>query len=309
MFLIILLALAALGFLSSFAIVPEGHVYVTTFLGKFNRALHPGLSFKIPFLEVIVNRVSIQNRSKELAFQAITLDQANVYFKTLFLYAVHDVTENTIKNVAFKFETQSSFSQTLARSIEGTVRAYVANKKQEEVLAIREELVMHVKIHLDSTLLDWGFRLIDLQINEISFDETIVRSMAEVVASNNLLQAAHNQGEATRIVKVKEAEAEREASQLRGQGTALFREEVARGISKAAKEINAAGLDPSFVLFSMWLESMRFIAKEGKGNMLFFDGSTDGQKRQIKELMAMRMFPLENSNTAGEIEQFVKDKE
>jgi prepilin-type processing-associated H-X9-DG protein len=107
---------------------------------------------------------------------------------------------------------------------------------------------------------------------------------------------------------VKEAEAEREASQLRGQGTALFREEVARGISKAAKEINAAGLDPSFVLFSMWLESMRFIAKEGKGNLLFFDGSTDGQKRQIKELMAMRMFPLENANSPGEIEDFVNGK-
>ena len=93
---------------------------------------------------------------------------------------------------------------------------------------------------------------------------------------------------------------------MRGQGTALFREEVARGISKAAKEIKEAGLDPSFVLFSMWLESMRYIAKEGKGNMLFFDGSVDGQKHTIKELMAMRMMPLEANEDAAKIEQFMK---
>ncbi|MDZ7876935.1 MAG: SPFH domain-containing protein [Saprospiraceae bacterium] len=277
---------------TAFVAVPQGNVYVSTIFGKFYRILKPGLTLKIPVLESIYKRISIQNRSNELSFQAITIDQANVYFKTLLIYCVLDDEEETIQNVAFKFMNEQNFNQSLFRSIEGTIRSFVAIKKQEEVLSLREEIVRHVKQELDGTLAEWGFKLLDLQINEIQFDEAISKSMAEVVASNNLLQAAHNQGESIRIIKVKEAEAEREASKLRGQGTALFREEVARGISKAAKEIKAADLDPSFVLFSMWLESMRYIAKEGKGNLLFFDGSNSGQKQTIKELMAMRTFPL-----------------
>jgi prepilin-type processing-associated H-X9-DG protein len=55
----------------------------------------------------------------------------------------------------------------------------------------------------------------------------------------------------------------------------------------------------------MWLESMRYIVKESKGNMLFFDGSVDGQKHTIKELMAMRMFPL-SAEQSGEVANFAK---
>ncbi len=292
-FILIAIVLFAL---SCYTLIPEGYVGVTTIFGKFNRNLHTGLNFKIPIFEHIYSKISLQNQSIELSFQAITSDQANVYFKTLMLYAVKDNQDETIKNVAFKFISQANFQQTLVRSIEGTIRAFVATKKQEQVLLLREEIVYEVNQKLNDTLSNWGYILLDLQINEIKFDETIIKSMAEVVASNNLMQAAYNQGEAIRITKVKEAEAEREAAQLRGQGTALFREEVAKGISKAAIEVKAADLDPSFVLFSMWLESMRYIAKESQGNMLFFDGSLDGQKHTLKELMAMKTFQLERTD-------------
>jgi prepilin-type processing-associated H-X9-DG protein len=291
---------------SGFTIIPEGSVGVTTIFGKFNRIMTTGFNIKIPLIESIYTKISLQHQSAELSFQAITSDQANVYFKTLMLYSVKDSQEETIKNVAFKFINQANFSQTLVRSIEGTIRAFVATKKQEAVLLLRGEIVQEVNQKLSLTLSEWGYTLLDLQINEIRFDEAIIHSMAAVVASNNLMQAAHNEGESFKIKKVKEAEAEREAAQLRGQGTALFREEVAKGISKAAKEIKAADLDPSFVLFSMWLESMRYIAKESKGNMLFFDGSIDGQKHTIKELMAMRKFPLTADEAEGEIDMFTK---
>jgi hypothetical protein len=81
--------------------------------------------------------------------------------------------------------------------------------------------------------------------------------------------------------------AEREAAQLRGQGIALFREEVAKGMSGAAKMMNEADLDPSFILFSMWTESIKNFAEQGKGNVIFLDGSTDGMQRTMREMMAL----------------------
>jgi regulator of protease activity HflC (stomatin/prohibitin superfamily) len=293
---IIVLAIVIL-FLSCFITVKQGYVAVITIFGKYRRIMAPGLNFRIPFIEVIYRRISIQNRSVELEFQAVTQDQANVYFKAMLLYAVINQSEETIKNVSFKFVDDRNFMQALIRTIEGTIRSFVATKKQAEILELRTEIVLEVKKHLDGTLEEWGYHLIDLQLNDITFDEEIIKSMAKVVASSNLKAAAENEGQALLITKTKSAEAEgnaikisaaaeKEAAMLRGQGVALFRQEVAKGLAQAAKEITNANMDASFLLFSMWTESIKHFAETGKGNVIFLDGSTDGMQKTIKQMMA-----------------------
>ena len=305
------LVLIVLFFLLSFVTVQQGTIAVITIFGKYRRILNPGLNLKIPFIEIVYKRVSIQNRSIELEFQAITIDQANVYFKAMLLYSVVNTNEETIKNVAFKFIDDKNLMQALVRTIEGSIRGFVATKKQAEVLSLRKEIVEDVKEQIDQTLETWGYHLLDLQLNDITFDEAIIKSMAQVVASNNLKAAAENEGQALLITKTKAAEAEgnaikiaaeaeRLAAQLRGQGVALFREEVAKGMGVAAKEMQQANLDTSVILFSMWTEAIKNFAEYGKGNVIFLDGSSDGMQRTMKEMMAM--------NKLMESKNFTSDK-
>ena len=82
---------------SGLVTVAQGTIAVVTMFGKYQRILRPGLNFKIPILEQIYKSVSIQNRSVELEFQAVTVDQANVYFKSMVLYSVQNADEVTIK--------------------------------------------------------------------------------------------------------------------------------------------------------------------------------------------------------------------
>lgn len=294
----IFIAVGVILLLSGFVTVKQGYVAVITVFGKYRRILTPGLNFKIPLIEVIYRRISIQNRSVELEFQAVTQDQANVYFKAMVLYSVINQTEETIKNVAFKFIDERNLMQALIRTIEGTIRSYVATKKQAEILGLRTEIVLEVKKHLDQTLEQWGYHLIDLQLNDITFDKEILTSMAKVVASNNLKAAAENEGQALLITKTKAAEAEgnaikisasaeRDAATMRGQGIALFREEMAKGMANAAKEMSDANLDSSFLLFSMWTEAIKHFAETGKGNVIFLDGSTEGMQKTVQQLMGV----------------------
>ncbi len=296
----IILFLGVVILFSSFVTVKQGTIGVITVFGKYRRLLKPGLSLKIPLIEVIHSRVSIQNRAVELEFQAVTIDQANVYFKAMVLYSVNNPDEETIKNVAFKFINEQNLMQALIRTIEGTIRAFVASKKQAEVLSLRKDIVDHVKDQLDTILETWGYHLQDLQINDITFDEVILTSMSRVVASNNLQAAAENEGQALLITKTKAAEAdgnaikiaanaEREAAQLRGQGIALFREEVAKGMTHAAKEMQTADLDTSVILFTMWTEAIKHFAENGKGNVIFLDGSSDGMKRTMEQMMSINI--------------------
>ena len=153
--LTILLALAAIVIFLSIVVVQQGTVAVITVFGKYNRVLRPGLNFKIPFVEVIYRRISIQNRSAELEFQAITADQANVNFKAMLVYSVLNQEDETIKNVAFKFIDERSFMQALIRTIEGSIRSFVATKRQAEILALRGEIIEHVKDQIDNLLESW----------------------------------------------------------------------------------------------------------------------------------------------------------
>lgn len=293
---LILMVLAILG---SFVTINQGYIGVVTMFGKYQRVLRPGLRMKIPFIEQIYKRISIQNRSVELEFQAVTIDQANVYFKSMLLYSVQNESEETIQKVAFKFFSDKDLMQALVRTIEGNIRAFVATRKQSEILVLRRDIVEFVKEHVDTSLEEWGYHLKDLQINDITFDQAIIDSMSKVVASNNLKAAAENEGQALLITKTKAAEAEgnaikiaaeaeRQAAQLRGQGVALFREEVAKGMSQAASEMKQANLDTNVILFSMWVEAVKNFAEYGKGNVIFLDGSSDGMEKTMRQIMAMQ---------------------
>lgn len=301
--IILIVVLSVVG--GAFVQVQQGTVAVVTMFGKYRRVMYPGLNIKIPFLEVVFRRVSIQNQSVELNFQAITVDQANVHFKAMLLYSVLNQDEETVKNVVFKFIDFSSFMQTLTRTVESSVRGFVATKKQSEILALRKEIIDHVKYQIDADLEAWGYHLIDLQVNDIAFDGVIMESMAQVVASNNLKAAAENEGQALLIRKTKQAEAEgnaikisaqaeKEASQLRGEGIALFREEVAKGMNKAALEMKSAGLDSSFILFSMWTDAVKHFAENGKGNVIFLDGSVEGMNETMRKMMALQVSNLKS---------------
>src|SRR5437762_10082835 len=285
-------------FFGSFFTINQGYVGVITMFGKYQRTVLPGLRMKLPILESVYKKISYQNRSVELEFQAITGDQANVYFKSMLLYSVQDQEEETIKKIAFKCVSDRDMMQDLVRTIEGSIRTYVATKRQSEILGQRKEIVDYVKEQVDHTLENWGYHLQDLQINDITFDKMILDSMSKVVASNNLKAAAENEGQALLITKTKgaeaegnaikiAAEAEREAARLRGQGVALFRQEVAKGMTEAAEELKQANLDTNVILFSMWTEAIKNFAEYGKGNVIFLDGSPDGMEVTMKQIQAL----------------------
>lgn len=77
-----------------------------------------------------------------------------------------------------------------------------------------------------------------------------------------------NNGEFVRI----EAEAERIAWKLRGQGLSDFRVEVAKGIHIAIEDLQSAGIDPNYLLFFMYTEALKYIGENsGEGHTIFVD--------------------------------------
>ncbi|MBP6010568.1 MAG: SPFH domain-containing protein, partial [Bacteroidia bacterium] len=71
---IVFIVFGAIIVFSGLLTVNQGTIAVITLFGKYQRILAPGLRFKIPIIEKVYRRVSIQNRSVEMEFQAVTAD-------------------------------------------------------------------------------------------------------------------------------------------------------------------------------------------------------------------------------------------
>lgn len=285
---LVIIAIATIFLYLSFFTVSEGTYAVITSFGKFKRIVGAGFSLKNPFSESIFKRISIQNNAMEIEFTATTIDQANVDFKALVLYAVTDDTYENLKKVAFKFQSEAGFTQALIRSIEAAVRAFVATKKQNEVLVIRHEIAEEVKSQLGKNLNDWGYNLIDVQINDILFDEAIMRSMAQVVSSENLKLATYNEGEAILIKAQKQAEADKNAIILKGEALAKTEELMADTLAHSASKLRDAGLDFSYMAMVQWIDGMKHIAEHSEGNVIFMDGSSDGLEKTMRQMQGLQ---------------------
>lgn len=273
----------------------EGCVSVLTSFGKFSGMVQPGASWRKTWERV--QTISLQNRSLELAFEAITIDQANVYFKCLLLYRVADDTELTIKRAAFAFAKQEEFSISMQRLIEDETRTYVATQRQAEMIGISQDVVRRIQTNVGARMREWGYCIEDLRYNNIRFDAVVTSSMARVVAAINERDASENEGEALLIRRTKEAEAdgafikikaeaEKLAWKLRGQGLADFRREVAAGINDAVSELQSAGVDPNYLLFFMYTEAIKHVAENAKAGHTIFVDSNPSRPRELMTEMA-----------------------
>src|ERR1700733_5929252 len=296
-FLLFFIVVVLLVLFSLFRTVEQATVAVVTVFGKYRRIMREGLNIKLPW-EKVMYRLSLQNRALQLEFQAITQDQANVKFATMVLYAVAAAEEEAIKKAVFSFASGQEFQLALQRTIDGSIRQFVATTKQSDILGMRAEIVDHTKKNLDEVVLNWGYVVRDIQITDMTFDKEIIDSMARVVSSKNLLAAASNEGAALLVKRTKDAEAEaayktigaeadKKASALRGEGLALFRKNIADGMKGAAESLRNAGVDPEFLLFLEYTDALKYVAEHAQGKVIFMDSGAGASTRVVQGVLSM----------------------
>jgi len=292
--------------LTAFRSVPQSTVAVITVFGKYRRVMREGLNLKMPW-ETVMERLSLQNRALQMEFQAITQDQANVKFATMVLYAVAGADEETIKKAVFSFATPQEFQLALQRTIDGSIRQFVATTKQADILGMRAEIVEHTKKNLDEVVSSWGHVVRDIQITDMTFDKEIMDSMARVVSSKNLLAAASNEGAALLVKRTKDAEAEaayktigaeaeKKAAALRGEGLALFRKNIADGMKEAAESLRVAGVDSNFLLFLEYTDALKYVADHAQGKVIFMDNGAGSSTRVLQGVLSVGAEASANSS-------------
>jgi regulator of protease activity HflC (stomatin/prohibitin superfamily) len=276
---IILLVIIIIALFSMFYIVPQNHIAIVETLSKFSKTSRAGLNMKLPFVQKVATKIYLGVLNKLFTLEAVTKDKVLVTIKANLTYSID---EETVTKYYYGLKRPD---QTLAAYVENYTRSFVAQETHEELLEKREEITEYLLEHLSKKLLEYGIKIHGFQIMDIIFPREITDAMSRVVASQRLKEAAMNEAEAKKIRVVKQAEADRDASVLRGQGIAGEREAIIKGLEdsieemKKFKDVSTQNI-MDFIMETLHLDVLKQIGLSENTKVLFTDSKASGTTKQ-----------------------------
>lgn len=285
----ILIGIVVIILLTGFRIVRSQTVRVIEFFGKYNRIIRPGLGYVVPLLERDVYSVQLRTLSHKMSVDSFSKDNVRIGIGIDLLYYIKD-DERSIYQSYYALENPRSTIQSL---VDNALRAKINEFQHIEVLAKREEFSDYLEEILREKLSQWGYTIDSVQITEINLPDELVQAMNAVKTSERKKEAAHNEGEAHKIYKVKEAEADQESKRLQGLGIAQQREEVAKGLKSSVMEFQEAlgkSANPNdimnIILLTNYFDTLKSIGESDNAKIIMLDGSPEGVKNLRNQIMA-----------------------
>lgn len=214
-----------------FFVVRQQTTVIIERFGKFSRIAQPGLNIKIPFFETIAGKISL--KIKQLNVHIETKTQDNVFVKIV-CAVQYRAMPSAIYDAFYKLESPAEQIQAFVFDV---VRAKVPTILLDDVFARKDDIAKEVKDELKETMADFGHEIIKSLVTDIQPNENVKEAMNEINTAQRLRIAAQEKGEAEKILRVKQAEADAEANILHGKGISGQRQAIMEGLSTSLEEI------------------------------------------------------------------------
>lgn len=273
----VLLFLAVFIIILSVRIVSPQTVRTVEFFGKFNRVLRPGLNFIIPFVETTIQQ-SLFRKNFAVDVEWVTHDNVTAYVWLNVIYYVSDDEHDTKAGNVYKSVYSIDDPRTMMRAaIDEQLRAMMVSFTHKNIFEKREEIGQAIEQRLREKLKEFGYTLDSIQVRDVKLDEKVMHAMNKVVETEKFKEAALNEGEAKKIIQIKEAEAEMESKILLGQGMAGQRLKIAEWFKESIHMIKWAddSLDAKwildFLLDSSRIETLWNIGKDWNSKLIYLN--------------------------------------
>ena len=194
-------------------------------LGKFQGVAHAGLHFKMPFVDRVRAKISLQVRQLDVLVETKTRDNVFVQIPVAVQYQVVEGREREA------FYLLSNHEQQIVAYVQDNVRSSVAEMGLDESFSSKDDIAKNVALSLRDNMAEYGWDFINTLVTDIRPDERVRESMNSINAAQREREAAIAQAEAEKIRVVKEAEGAAEARKLQGRGVADQRKEIVEGIA------------------------------------------------------------------------------
>src|ERR1700677_2061314 len=170
-FFLILLAivffLALSIFLGSFYTVQTAQVAIVQRLGKFARIAGPGLNWKTPYLETVVQRMSMKVQQFEVQVETKTQDNVFVQIPVSIQYKVIP------EGVESAFYKLSDPVKQIESMVYNVVLGHVPKMKLDDTFLNQADIASDLRDTLDASMREYGYSIVKVLISDIVPDQKV----------------------------------------------------------------------------------------------------------------------------------------
>ena len=275
--IVIILVITLLIF-KTILIVREASAAVIERFGKFQSIRVSGLSLIIPFIDRKAATVNLRVQQLDVTVETKTLDNV---FVNLQVSVQYQVRKQYVKEAYYSLDNAKN---QIASYVFDDVRAEVPKLELDDVFAKKEDIAIAVQTNIAQSMAEYGYNIIKALITDIDPDHKVKDAMNRINAAKRDREAAEEEGEAQKIIIVKQAEAEAESKRLSGEGIAQQRLEIVRGFKESVEDFKKS-LDTvtheeimQFVLMTQYFDTIKDIGANSKNSSILMPHSPGGMK-------------------------------
>ncbi|EDZ90014.1 SPFH domain-containing protein [Francisella tularensis] len=285
--LIFLIVLAVFLLAFSISIVATQSVNIIERFGKFVRIQRAGLNFRIPFIERIAGRVSLRVQQLDIVAETKTRDNVFVHMKVSVQFLVE---ESKAVDAFYKLTNARAQMESYVFDV---IRSSLPRMSLDESFENKDAIALDIKKELSEEMSTYGYTIIKSLVVDINPEENVKRSMNEINAAQRQLEATKAKAEAEKLIKIKEAEGQKESMKLLGEGIAEQRKAIARGLRVSIEDVKEGAGEgvsseyiSSLVMMYQYLDTLENMTKSGKSNVIFTPNSPKGFNNLTSEMIS-----------------------
>jgi len=250
-------------------------------LGRYQRTVHPGLNFILPFLERLI-KVDMREQVVDVPPQeVITQDNATVTVDAVIYYEVTDPVKVLYNVAQFRLAT-IKLAQTNLRNVVGDLSL-------DESLTSRERINAKLRDVLDEATDKWGAKVTRVELQRIEPPGDVTEAMHRQMKAERERRAVVLEAEGFKTAAILRADGEKQAKILEAEGHAAAIQKVAEadkyrlltvaeGEGQAVERVYGAihkGNPTKDLITIKYLEALAKMA-EGKATKLFVPYEASG---------------------------------
>lgn len=271
----------------SVSLVETQSVNVIERFGKFVRIQRAGLNFRIPFIERVAGRVSLRVQQLDIVAETKTRDNVFVHMKVSVQFLVE---ESKAVDAFYKLTNARAQMESYVFDV---IRSSLPRMSLDESFENKDAIALDIKKELSEEMSTYGYTIIKSLVVDINPEENVKRSMNEINAAQRQLEATKAKAEAEKIIKIKEAEGQKESMKLLGEGIAEQRKAIARGLRVSIEDVKegtggniSSEYISSLVMMYQYLDTLENMTKSGKSNVIFTPNSPKGFNNLTSEMIS-----------------------
>lgn len=261
--------------LGSFFTVETAQVAIVQRLGKFARVAGPGLNWKAPYLEVVVQRMSM--RVQQFNVQVETKTQDNVFVQIPVSIQYRVIPEG-VESAYYKLSDPVKQIESMVYNV---VLGHVPKMTLDDTFLNQSNIASDLRDNLDASMKEYGYAIVRVLISDIVPDQKVKAAMNDINAAQREREATVSRAETNKMLAVKQAEAEAESKRLQGEGIANQRKAIISGLKESVEDFSKTvpGSTPQdvmqLVLMTQYFDTLKDIAANDHSNTILIPHTPD----------------------------------